>query len=263
MNGGRCSIDVSETGKLTAPLSKRRDCDLTGPLGARRVPTNHMSIDDVWHIVADLYCEAVRPYGSSACLELERELLFCLLGGFGVTYEHGRSAAAILSGLDPFSEVWGDDELFEEIVQTLMQPQFEPQKSDGSLRRYRFPRQKASMIVNARRWLLDNAMIGERLQTIASSEERRELLRGCPGVGLKTASWVLRNLGLGSDLAIIDTHVLRALFDSGRVSETVRLPRDYELAEQAFLMWCNELDAPPAAFDLFVWDWQRGGLRLP
>ena len=175
----------------------RNDGNFAGPVGVRQVPISHTSIDDAWRIVADLYSEAVRPSGSSACLGLERELLFCLLGGFGVTYEHGRSAAAIISGLDPFSEGRGDDELFEEIVQALMRPQFEPQKSDGSLRRYRFPRQKALMIVNARRWLLDNATISERLHTIGGGEERRELLRGCPGVGLKTASWVLRNLGLG------------------------------------------------------------------
>ena len=189
--------------------------------------------------------------------------MFCLLGGFGVTYEHGRSAAAIISSLGPFSENWHDDEMFEAIVLALMRPQFGPRRQDGSLRRYRFPRYKASMIVNARRWLRDNAPLDDRLLTIGGCKERRALLSDCPGVGLKTASWVLRNLGLGSDLAIIDIHVLRALSDSGRVPETVRIPRDYELAEDAFLQWCDELRAPPAAFDLFVWHWQRGALQPP
>ena len=220
------------------------------------------SIGDAWRIVSDLYFEAVRPLVPPTDLELRDELLFCLLGGFGVTYEHSRSAAAIISNMDPFSEDWRDEELFEEIVQALMQPQFEPRRLDGTLRRYRFPRSKASVIVSARRWLLENAMLVERLRTIPSSKERRELICDCPGIGLKTASWVLRNLGLGAHLAIIDTHVLRALSDSGRVPKTVSLPRDYELAEIAFLEWCDELDAPPAAFDLFVWDWQRGALGL-
>ena len=228
-----------------------------------RAPDSDASIGDAWRIVADLYCEALRSPGLSACLDLEGEILFCLLGGFGVTYEHGRSAAAVIHGLDPFSEDWRDDELFETIVLALMRPQFEPRRQDGMLRRYRFPRHKALMIVNARRWLRDNAPLKERLITIGGCKERRELLRGCPGVGLKTASWVLRNLGLGDDLAIIDVHVLRALSDSGRIPETVRVPRDYEFAEHAFLEWCDELCAPPAAFDLFVWDWQRGALRLP
>ena len=241
----------------------KRDSNSANTLEASRVPDSSPSIGDAWRVVADLYCEAVRPSWSSACQEIEGELLFCLLGGFGVTYEHGRSAAAVISRLEPFSEDWDDDALFEAIVRALMRPQFEPRRQDGSFRRYRFPRHKASMIVNARRWLRDNAPLNERLLTIGGCKARRELLSECPGVGLKTASWVLRNLGLGSGLAIIDTHVLRALSDSGRVPETVRLPRDYELAENAFLKWCEELRAPPAAFDLFVWHWQRGVLQLP
>ena len=234
--------------------------------GAVRVNRSHTidaSIDDAWRIVGDLYCDAIHPWRFPAPPELEGELLFCLLGGFGVTYEHGRSATAIVSSLDPFSDDWRDDELFDALALALVQPQFEPRRQDGSLRRYRFPRHKAAMIVNARRWLSDNATLSERLHRMDSCRERRELLSDCPGVGLKTASWVLRNLGLGTELAIIDIHVLRALSDSGRVPETVQLPRDYELAENAFLEWCDELDAPPAAFDLFVWDWQRGVLGLP
>ena len=228
-------------------------------LGPR--PACDWSIEHAWRVVADLYCEAVPPSRLSAWPDLEHELLFCLLGGFGVTYEQGRSAAAIISRLDPFSDDRSDDVLFETIAWRLEQPWFEPRRQDGSLSRYRFPRHKASVLVSARRWLRDNETLGERLRGLDSCKKRRELLSECPGVGFKTASWVLRNLGLGADLAIIDTHVLRALSDSGRVPETVRLPRDYELAEDAFLEWCAELDAPPAAFDLFMWDWQRGALQ--
>ena len=241
----------------------KNESNFADTLGVGLVPNNDTSIGDAWRIVADLYCAAVRPSEFSTCLKLEGELLFCLLGGFGVTYEHGRSAAAIISSLGPFSENWRDDEILEAIVLALMRPQFEPRRQDGSLRRYRFPRYKASMIVNARRWLRDNAPLDDRLLTTGGCKERRALLSDCPGVGLKTASWVLRNLGMGSDLAIIDIHVLRALSDSGRVPETVRIPRDYELAEDAFLQWCDELRAPPAAFDLFVWHWQRGVLQPP
>ena len=53
---------------------------------------------------------------------------------------------------------------------------------------------------------------------------------------------------------------MRALSEAGRVPENMRMPRDYELVEDAFLEWCHELDASPAAFDLFVWHWQRGAL---
>lgn len=111
----------------------------------------------------------------------------------------------------------------------------------------------------ARTWLSGHADVVGELAAITSEQERRRFLSCCPGVGPKTASWLLRNLGLAEDLAILDVHLLRALRAAGRVG-ALRLPRDYELAERAFLDWCRELDAPAAAFDLFVWEWQRGSL---
>ena len=220
----------------------------------------NLSVERAWRIVDDLYLQAVE---SSACvrsLEVERELLFCLMGGFGITYEHGRSAADVIWQLGPFSEEWKDDDLFEAVSNSLLQAQFQPAKADGALRRYRFPLRKASIIVKARSWLHGNRPLNQRLRLIGNCRERRRFLSDCPGIGLKTASWLLRNLGMGAELATIDIHVLRALSEAGRVSESMQLPRDYELVEEAFLEWCQELNASPAAFDLFVWHWQRGTL---
>ena len=90
------------------------------------------------------------------------------------------------------------------------------------------------------------------------AKARRRFLSECPGVGYKTASWLLRNLGLGDELAIIDIHVLRALVGAKRIPDGIQMPKDYDVAEEAFLAWCDELGAPPAGFDLFVWHWQRG-----
>jgi N-glycosylase/DNA lyase len=101
----------------------------------------------------------------------------------------------------------------------------------------------------------------QRLVQIEDEHQRRLFLEQCPGVGPKTGSWILRNLGLASTLAILDVHVLRALEASGRVIEP-SLPQDYPVVEQAFVAWCNELGASPAAFDLFLWEWQRGTLRV-
>ena len=219
-----------------------------------------LPVEHAWRIVDDLYVQAGHPNTSVKSVDIESELLFCLMGGFGITYEHGRSAAEIIWQLRPFSEEWEDHELFETVLDELMQAQFAPVKTDGSLRRYRFPRRKASMIVKARNWLRLNNPLDQRLLLMTSSRERRSFLGDCPGVGLKTASWLLRNVGMGEELATIDIHVMRALSEAGRVPENVRMPRDYELVEEAFLEWCHELDASPAAFDLFVWHWQRGAL---
>lgn len=217
------------------------------------------TLEAAWRVCADLFCEAtVREYPASAAC-FERELIFCLLSGFGISYEHALSASTCVLELDPFDRRWTPQALERRICTELEQSQFEPRRRDGSLRRYRFPRRKAELVVAATTWLSDHVDVVGELAAIASEQERRRFLCCCPGVGPKTASWLLRNLGLATELAILDVHLLRALRAAGRVG-ALRLPRDYELAERAFLDWCRELDAPAAAFDLFVWEWQRGSL---
>ncbi len=231
-------------------------------LVAAQEPKNNAnsSIERAWRIVDELYLQAVQMPAEIDPRDIEIELLFCLLGGFGVTYEHGRSATEVISPMRPFSKEWEEQDLFEAVSVALMQPQFEPARADGALRRFRFPIRKASIIVKARRWLRDNGPLYRRLLVVSSGRERRQYLCDCPGIGMKTASWLLRNLGLGTELATLDIHVLRALIEAERVPNDIKMPRDYELVEDAFLKWCRELDASPAAFDLFVWHWQRGML---
>jgi N-glycosylase/DNA lyase len=192
---------------------------------------------------------------------LRDEALFCLLGGYGVPYELALSATRRLLALELFSRTWKPQALEARLWRELSSPQFEPRRGSGELRRYRYPKRKASLIVSARTWLLQEASVLDRLRAIDDERVRREFLCGCPGFGQKTASWLLRNLGLGRGLAIIDVHVLRALIEERRLVD-VRLPRDYAQVEEAFLSWCEELDASPAAFDLFLWEWQRGSLVM-
>ena len=219
------------------------------------------SIEEAWHICGDLFRRATEIRPSRTPDDVHQELLFCLLGGYGVTYEHNRSAAEVVGRLKPFADSWDEHDLFEAVSAELSLAQFEPRRRDGSLRRYRFPQRKTTIIVRARRWTRLSAPLAEILDGFVDGRERRRFLSDCPGIGPKTASWFLRNLGWGEQLAIIDVHLLRALSDAGRVSENVRMPRDYDAVEDAFLNWCRDLNAPPAAFDLFVWEWQRGTLQ--
>ena len=100
------------------------------------------SVELAWKAVSSLYEEAVKPPVSWCRAEVEHELLFCLMGGFGVSYEHGRTASEIVWQLEPFSEELEDCELFDIISSALMRPQFGPPKADGTLRRYRYPFQE-------------------------------------------------------------------------------------------------------------------------
>ena len=217
------------------------------------------TLEEAWQICADLFSGFSASPRNVGSVDSEHELLFCLLGGFGVSYEHNRSAVDVIAALEPFCSTHADDELCDLLVGTLSQPLFGPPRSDGSLRRYRFPRRKADLIVKARTWLRLRRPLTDLLASVADERERRRILCQCPGIGPKSASWMLRNIGLAQELAILDVHVVRALAAAGRLAGA-RLPRDYELVETAFLGWCRELNAPPAGFDLFIWEWQRGSL---
>jgi N-glycosylase/DNA lyase len=217
------------------------------------------TLEAAWRVCAELFCEATGHEQVTSAECFEHELVFCLLSGFGITYEHALSASEHVVALAPFDRRWSQEVLKSRLYAELNQAQFEPRRRDGSLRRYRFPQCKAELVVAAREWLSGKDDVVGELAATTCERERRRLLCCCPGIGPKTASWLLRNLGLAKELAILDVHVLKALRVAGRIS-ALKLPRDYELAEQAFLDWCRDLDAPAAAFDLFVWEWQRGSL---
>ena len=194
-----------------------------------------------------------RRAGESA---LRRELVFCLLGGHGVAYELAHSATRTVSSLQPFEEGWKRGALRRAIHRELVKPQFEPPRADGSLRRYRFPTRKARLVTEAVFWVRTQGGLRDGLVACETESERRAWLCGCPGVGMKTASWILRNCGWAQRLAIIDVHLLRALDEADLVGDA-QLPRDYERLEQTYLEWADRLGACPAALDLFLWEVQR------
>lgn len=192
---------------------------------------------------------------------LRRELMFCLLGGHGVTYELASSATTVLMTRRPFHPSWTPEGLRCAVQLELETPQFAPLRSDGRPRRYRYPARKAGLIAAAVGWVNERGGLRAGLAARRTDSERREWLCACPGVALKTASWLLRNCGWAQELAILDVHLLRALTEVGLV-EDGRLPRDYLRIERAYLDWATRLGASPAALDLFLWDMQRARHNL-
>jgi thermostable 8-oxoguanine DNA glycosylase len=195
----------------------------------------------------------VAPAGEAA---LRKELIFCLLGGHGVTYELALSATHVVQAVRPFDPSWTKGRLRRAIQRELSKAQFEPRRADGSLRRYRFPARKAALLADAVFWVQEQGGLRRGLASRKIEAERRSWLCGCPGVGMKTASWLLRNCGWAQRLAIIDVHLLRALAEACVIVDP-KLPRDYETVESAYLLWADEVGARPAALDLFLWDVQR------
>ena len=108
-----------------------------------------IAIDDAWEICADIYTEIVANTTTNRLDQFEYEMVFCLLGGHGVTYELCASAADVVSKLDPFGDQWVESQLFEELVVLLDSPRFDPPRKNGSLRRFRFPVKKARLITRS------------------------------------------------------------------------------------------------------------------
>lgn len=192
-------------------------------------------------------------------IALRQELVFCLLGGHGVTYELARSATDVVMALCPFESFWTEDDLADAVETELRTPKFDPRRRDGSLRRYRYPRRKAALVTAAVDWVDREGRLREQLLRRDAEVERRQWLCSCPGIGPKSASWLLRNCGVAHELAILDVHILRAMQQAGRLGE-VTLPRDYGIVESNFRRWCGELGASVSALDLFLWEWQRGDI---
>lgn len=220
----------------------------------------HGDWEAMWPAFEQAYQELAVPGALADEPELRSELLFCLLGGHGITFEMGCSALLAVEELDVFAAGHDPDTLQNQLLEVLSARRYDPPRADGSPRRYRFPRRKATLICRARSWVLAAGSLTDQFSARACERERRAWLIGCPGLGPKSASWMLRNTGWASQLAILDVHVLRAMTDAGVIAE-VRLPADYEEIERHFLDWCERLGAAPGVFDLFLWEWQRGTLR--
>ena len=183
-------------------------------------------------------------YSRGPCRDrILRETTFCLLGGYGIRAEVSRAYFEKLSDagvfrLRPFSE---------RRLRTLLQA---PARHDGKTYRYRFPNQKARYLANALRMFSNQEIPNDDIGL-------RDWLLQLPGVGYKTAAWIVRNC-LGSDnVAIIDIHLQRAgrymgLFDARELSATT-----YAYFEDRFLAFARALQVRASALDLFIWQVMR------
>ncbi len=175
---------------------------------------------------------------------LAEEIGACLLGGYGMPFQLANAAYERLRTAGVFDRAanWTGD-LIEGLLLT-------PLMVDGRNRRYRFPRQRSVRLAAA----LD---VVRPLATLADEPRDdvafRNLLLGIPGMGHKTASWVVRNRRASNHVAIVDIHIARAGVVAGVFLPSWKLPRDYLLFEQAFLMWASQAGLAARFLDACIW----------
>lgn len=164
------------------------------------------------------------------------EIVACLLGGYGVSAETGMRAfqelrARGLVRLHPAPS--------ESIVERAL-----------AAARYRFPRQRGHRIAVALR------RIAAGVPPLEPQELRTWLLR-FPGIGPKTASWIVRNQTGYDRVGVIDIHVRRAGNAAGFFLPSWTLPRDYGLFEATFLAVADLGGVSASRLDSIMWTQMR------
>jgi N-glycosylase/DNA lyase len=221
-------------------------------------PSGLAALQFLWNHYQDRF-----QFAPQDSLFFEDEFFFCLLGGYSISYELNKSAFSILK-LKRFFAVelpWEDEgRISKQISAELQKPQFLPKKSNGDYRSYRFPNRKASIIASAGHWLKHTCEFNLRdlLENSTNPTDKRKLLLECPGFGLKSASWLLRNIGMGDNLAIIDIHILKALQEFKIIPDQFNVDSDYLEIEKIYCSVCDQIGAKPQILDLIIWSWDRG-----
>ncbi|HEV08999.1 MAG: N-glycosylase/DNA lyase [Sulfurihydrogenibium sp.] len=114
---------------------------------------------------------------------------------------------------------------------------------------HRFAMQRAERIVALRDledFLLDVAKEND------GKKVREELVKNIKGYGYKEASHFLRNIGF-DDVAIIDRHISRFLFETGLVKPRKTITKKVYLeCEEALEKICQDLNLTQAELDLYI-----------
>jgi N-glycosylase/DNA lyase len=174
--------------------------------------------------------------------DLREELAVCLLGGYGIPAEMGMLAFQRLRSKALLDGSASEDEIHRELSR--------PFKIGDRDAKYRFHTQKAKFLHGALSML-------DQLRADSGDVELRDALMRLPGVGPKTASWIVRNHRGSNEVAIIDIHLHRAgrimnLFDAK--SEPTR---NYLDLEARFLAFCKAIRVTASVLDAIIWDYMR------
>lgn len=240
---GKNSIYVSSTGRREGLIA----IELPSP-------SSEVLPGIFWGCAGELFTPAFWKYQSSGLRPsfpiksfqlgrtLQEEIAVCLLGGHGLPAELGLAAFQRLRD----RQLLDSRTCQTELEQALSEPLF----LNGRSRRYRFPRQKAKFL-----WYALQA--ADIIPADLSSRALRNYLTSVPGIGPKTASWIVRNHFGSNDVAILDVHILRAGAAMGLFPAKADPAKHYFELEDRFLEFCGAIEEPASLVDALMWDYMR------
>jgi thermostable 8-oxoguanine DNA glycosylase len=178
---------------------------------------------------------------------LAEEVAACILGGWGMPYEIGLAAFEAVRA-DVLSRTAVPSE--EQLLTILSQP-FD---IAGHPRKYRFARQRSARLAAALSFI-------DATELPANDQQVRDHLLQAPGIGMKTASWIVRNHWGSSNVAVLDVHVIRAGVRAGIFDPGMTPVRHYREMEGFFIAWANTGAVRAADLDAVIWAEQASAVR--
>lgn len=202
-----------------------------------------------WQLQANLFETDPRTQSHRLAPTLREECVACLLGGHGIPAEVGLAAFSALthSGLFECSHV-SHDNVYNVLSSPLLLP-------SGRRVRYRFAREKSRCVSE----LLNSFEVPPDSSHVAI----RDSLTRFRGIGLKTASWVVRNWYDSDDVAILDIHIHRAGLIAGFFRPHLTISKHYFQLERSFLEFAAAINVRPSTLDAVIWhQMKRAGMLV-
>jgi N-glycosylase/DNA lyase len=167
------------------------------------------------------------------------EVAACLLGGHGIPANVGVAAFHRLKSAGLLVGTPCEELLNGELSK--------PMDIYGRACKYRFARQKSRYLATALARLAEGGVPTDCAKAL------REWLRTLPGVGPKTASWIVRNWLDSDDVAILDIHILRAGAVAGFFGHGLTVDHDYLELEEQFLQFSHAIGVRASELDAVMW----------
>lgn len=123
----------------------------------------------------------------------------------------------------------------------------------------RFKNKKSEYLVMLREFFTDDKgkiNVREKLGNMDDIIEKRNwLVKNIKGIGLKEGSHILRNIGFGDKVTILDRHILKNLFKLNVIEEIPKsmTEKKYIEIENKMIKFCKEIKIPLDAMDIILW----------
>ena len=127
----------------------------------------------------------------------------------------------------------------------------------------RFKNNKSKFLVALREQMTKNGEIVTKdfFSSIPTTFEKREwIVKNIKGMSYKEAGHFLRNIGFGSEVAILDRHILRNLVKLEVIDEIPKTlsPKIYLEIEKKMKEYCDFVKIPMDEMDLLLWYKEAG-----